>query len=84
MCESTIWLQYPDGHKEKIAQDVLFIKQEGPMVWFRGLLAGPTEIAGTILEVNAMEHTVTLSVTEMVPRSTLAASEIGKPLLQDP
>jgi hypothetical protein len=29
MCESSAWLQYPDGRSEKIADDVLIVIKKG-------------------------------------------------------
>lgn len=65
MCQSSVWLRHPDGHTEKIADDVLIVRQEGPFVLFGGLLAEPMQITGTIQEIDAMKHTIILNVTEI-------------------
>jgi predicted RNA-binding protein len=63
MCQSSVWLRYPDGHTEKIANDVLIVRQEGPVVLFGGIMAEPMRVTGTIQEIDAMKHTITLNVT---------------------
>jgi predicted RNA-binding protein len=63
MCQSSVWLRYPDGHTEKIANDVLIVRQEGPVVVFGGIVAEPMRVTGTIQEIDAMKHTITLNVT---------------------
>lgn len=69
MCQSSVWLRHPDGHTEKIADDVLIVRQEGPLVSFGGLLAESMQITGTIQEIDAMKHTITLNVTEIDQKS---------------
>lgn len=64
MCQSSVWLRYPDGHTEKIADDVLVVSQEGEAVVLRWFLAEPRRVAGTIQEVDAVKHIITLSTTE--------------------
>ena len=65
MCESSVWLRYPDGRTEKIADDVLVVTQEGKSVVLRGLLAEPRRIVGTIQEIDSLKHTITLMVTKI-------------------
>jgi predicted RNA-binding protein len=65
MCESTIWLRYPDGRTEKIADDILLVKQEGPTVILRGLMVEPVQLAGTIQEIDSLKHVVTLLATSV-------------------
>ncbi len=65
MCESSVWLRYPDGHEEKIADDVLIATQEGDTVVLQWFLAEPQRIKGTILKVDAMRHVITLSTPEI-------------------
>jgi predicted RNA-binding protein len=60
MCQSSIWLKHPDGQTEKIADDILIVRQEGPYVLFGRWLAEPMQITGTIREIDAMKHTITL------------------------
>ncbi|GEM_PF-3051503 len=38
MCESSIWARYPNGQTEKIADDVLYVTQEGNEVLLRWFL----------------------------------------------
>lgn len=78
MCQSSVWLRHPDGHTEKIADDVLIVRQEGPVVLFGGLLAEPMQVTGTIQEINAMNHTITLNVTETGQKPAPAPTEAVK------
>jgi predicted RNA-binding protein len=64
MCESSVWLRYPDGRTEKIADDVLIVAQEGDTVVLRWFLAEPRRVVGTIRELDAIKHIITLNVTE--------------------
>lgn len=79
MCQSSVWLQYPGGYTEKIADDVLIVRQEGPMVLFGGLLAEPMQVIGTIQEINAMKHTITLNVTETGQKPVPAHAQVVEP-----
>lgn len=65
MCESTVWLHYPDGRTEKIGDDILIIRQEGATVILRGLLAEPRRVTGTIQEIDSLKHIVTLVAPEV-------------------
>lgn len=65
MCESTIWLRYRDGRTEKIADDILLVRQEGPTVILRGLLVEPIHLTGVIQEIDSLKHTVTLLAPEV-------------------
>lgn len=64
MCQSSVWLRYPDGRAEKIADDVLVVTQEGEAVVLRWFLAEPRRVAGTIQEVDAVKHIITLNAPE--------------------
>ena len=64
MCESSVWLRQPDGRFEKIADDVLIVRQDGPVVILRGLLSEPRRVVGTIHEIDALKHTITLLAVE--------------------
>jgi predicted RNA-binding protein len=81
MCESSVWLQYPDGRTEKIADNVLIVTQEGPQVVLRWFLAEPRRVAGRIHQVDAIKHIITLDVTEAPTLSTaqteMASSSSG-------
>lgn len=79
MCQSSVWLQHPDGHTEKIADDVMIVRQEGPVVLFGGLFAEPMQITGTIHEINAMKHTITLNVTEPGQKPVQAHEQVVEP-----
>ena len=74
MCESSVWLQYPDGTTEKIADNVMIVTQEGPEVLLRWLLAEPRRVAGKIRQVDAIKHIITLDVSES---PTLSAVQTG-------
>ena len=77
MCQSSVWLRYPDGQTEKIADDVLIVRQEGPLVFFGGLLAEPMQITGTIREIDAMNHTMTLNVTKIDRKPVQAHARVA-------
>ena len=64
MCQSSVWTRYPDGQSEKIADDVLYMTQEGEEVILRWFLAEPRRVRGRIIVVDAVKHTVTLEVSE--------------------
>lgn len=64
MCQSSVWLHYPDGRTEKIADDVLVVAQEGDTVVLRWFLAEPRHVMGTIQEVDAIKHIITLNAPE--------------------
>lgn len=65
MCESSVRLRYPDGSEEKIADNVLIVTQEGDTVVLQWFLAEPRRVRGTILEVDAVRHIITLSTPEI-------------------
>lgn len=64
MCQSSVWVRYPDGRTEKIADDVLVVAQEGEAVVLRWFLAEPRRVVGTIQEVDAVKHVITLNALE--------------------
>ncbi len=64
MCESTVWLRHLDGRTEKIAENVLFATQNGPVVVLRGVLGEPRQVPGTIQEIDSFKHTITVLATE--------------------
>lgn len=66
MCESNVWARYPNGESEKIADDVLYITQEGEEVVLRWFLKEPLRVAGRIVSVDAVKHVVTLESPESV------------------
>ena len=76
MCESSVWLQYPDGRTEKIADDVMIGTQEGTEVVLRWFLAEPRRVAGRIYQVAAIKHIITLVVSEL-PTLSAAQTEIS-------
>jgi len=63
MCESSVWVRHPDGHTEKIADNILIARQDGPTVILRGLLSEPLRVAGMLQEIDSLKHTITLIVT---------------------
>jgi predicted RNA-binding protein len=64
MCQSSVWVRYPDGHTEKIADDVLYATQAGEEVVLRWFLKDPWRVTGDIREVDAVKHVIMLDVTE--------------------
>lgn len=69
MCESNVWARYPNGESEKIADDVLYITQEGEDVVLRWFLKEPMRVAGRIVSVDAVKHVVILESPESVRQS---------------
>lgn len=66
MCatNSSLWARYPDGTKEKVADGVSIVRQDGESVLL-GMLAGATiRLVGSIYEVDFSNSTVTLSLAE--------------------
>lgn len=74
MCESDVWARYPDGQIEKIADDVLYVTQEGEEVLLRWFLKEPVRVVGRIVAVDAVKHTVTLEASEK-PQGVTAREE---------
>lgn len=64
MCESNVWARYPNGETEKIADDVLYITQEGEQVVLRWFLKEPMRVTGRIVSVDAVKHTIMLETSE--------------------
>lgn len=69
MCESNVWVRYPNGESEKIADDVLYITQEGEEVVLRWFLKEPLRVTGRIVSVDAVKHVVILESPESVRQS---------------
>lgn len=65
MCESIVQIRTPDGHFEKLADDILIVRQEGTIVSLYGLFTDPIRFKGTIQEIDSIKHTVTLSAAEV-------------------
>ena len=64
MCQSSVWVRYPDGQTAKIADDVLYATQEGEEVVLRWFLKDPWRVKGVIGKVDAVKHVIILNVTE--------------------
>jgi predicted RNA-binding protein len=64
MCESNVWVRYPEGQTEKVADDVLYATQEGGEVVLRWFLKEPVRVTGRIVAVDAVKHTITLETVE--------------------
>jgi hypothetical protein len=61
MCEFSVWLRWPDGRTEKIADGVHSVRQEERAIaTLRGPLAEPRYILGTIQEIDVLKQTITL------------------------
>ncbi len=71
MCESDVWARYPDGQTEKIADDVLYVTQEGEEVVLRWFLKEPLRVVGRIVAVDAVKHVVTLEASERPSIATI-------------
>jgi predicted RNA-binding protein len=76
MCESDVWARYPDGQTEKIADDVLYVTQEGNEVVMRWFLKEPLRVVGRIVAVDAVKHVVTLEASER-PKIEVTHAEAG-------
>lgn len=79
MCESSVWLRYPDGRTEKIADDVLVVAQEGETVVLRWFLTEPRRVVGTIQEVDAVKHVITLKVTKDPVKRVKETETVSQP-----
>lgn len=64
MCESEVRVPHANGTIEEIADDALYITQKGEGVDLRWLLKEPRRMAGRIIAVDAVEHTVTMEISE--------------------
>jgi len=71
MCESDVWARYPDGQTEKIADDVLYVTQDGDEIILRWFLAEPRRVRGRIVAVDAVKHVVTLEASEPPPSEAI-------------
>ncbi len=61
MGEFNVWLRWPDGRTEKIADKVHSVRQEEPaIVTLRQPSAEPRYILGTIQEIDILKQTITL------------------------
>lgn len=76
MCESDVWARYPDGQIEKVADDVLYVTQEGEEVLLRWFLKEPMKVIGRIVAVDAVKHTITLEASAR-PKIDMAHEESG-------
>lgn len=61
MCESSVWLLYPDGQSEKVADHVMIATQEGDEVVLRWFLDAPRRVRGTLRQVDANKHRIIIS-----------------------
>ena len=64
MCQSSVWALYPDGQKEEIADNATYVRQEGADVIVGSFMTKPQRFAGTIAEIDAMAHTITVRVAK--------------------
>lgn len=80
MCESSVWVRYPDGHTEKIADDVLIVTQDDDTVVLQWFLKEPRRVPGRIREVDAVRHVITLNVTGALSLNTEEAETPTAPL----
>jgi predicted RNA-binding protein len=62
MCQSSVWALYPDGQKERIAENASYVRQEGADVIVGSFMTKPERLAGSIVEIDAMAHTITVRV----------------------
>lgn len=82
MCESSVWLRYRDGSTEKIADNILVVIQEGDTVVLRWFLTESRRIVGTIQEVDAVKHIITLNVTEEASAKRVEETESSAAYLE--
>jgi len=67
MGDFSVWLRWPDGRTEKIADNVQSVRQaERSIAVVRGPLAEPRYILGRIQEIDVLKQTIML-----VPRNRL-------------
>ena len=65
MADFSVWLRWPDGRTEKIADNVQSVRQaERSIAVLREPLAEPRYILGRIQEIDVLKQTITL-----VPRN---------------
>jgi len=76
MCESDVWVRYPDGQTEKVADDVLYVTQEGLEVILRWFLKEQQHVVGRIVAVDAVKHVVTLEASER-PKIEVTHADAG-------
>ena len=62
MCQSSVWALYPDGQREKIAENASYVRQEGADVIVGSFMTKPERLSGSIIEIDAMAHTITVHV----------------------
>ena len=76
MCttNSSVWAQYPDGHKEQLIDDVVVVRQDNGAVIIGRFFGEPVRLAGTIHEVDFSNSTVTVSLVEAVAAHTIDSS----------
>lgn len=81
MCESSVWLLYPDGQTEKVADSVMIATQDGDDVVLRWFLDAPRRVRGTLRQVDANKHRIIISAPAPLslgnahPVKTAAAGE---------
>lgn len=66
MCQSSVWAVYPDGQKVRITENASYVRQKGPAVIVGSFLTKPQRFTGSIAEVDAMAHTITVHVGKPV------------------
>lgn len=79
MCESSIWLLYPDGQSEKIADNVMIVTQDGDEVVLRWFLDKPRRVTGSIRQVDANKHRIIIAAPAPLSVSTAAPTASAEP-----
>lgn len=77
MCPAalSVWAIYEDGQKERVINDAIFVRQEGPKVAVYSLETEMERFVGSIADVDAMgqkimlrvERRVTVAIEEAMP-----------------
>jgi predicted RNA-binding protein len=65
MCESSVWVLGPDGRTQRIAEDILIVRQEGEDVVLHSLLREARRVPRSrIVEIDSLKHAVTLLASD--------------------
>lgn len=60
MGEFSVWLRYPSGHKEKIADSIELVQQDGRIVILYWRQAESRYVLGALQEIDVLNRIITL------------------------